>query len=66
MCILCSDEKTYAAYMEYLDAMERAGKITNPDEAIDAIIEALEKAQLQKRPGSRPPSASFSCDPVDE
>ncbi|MBN9599783.1 MAG: hypothetical protein J0G28_08935 [Afipia sp.] len=65
MCILCSDEKTYAAYMEYLDAMERAGKITNPDEAVDAIIEALQHSQFQRRPGSVPPP-SFSCDPVDE
>src|SRR6516165_6167435 len=36
MCLLCDDEKAYQAYMNYLDAMERAGKTADPDKAIDA------------------------------
>ena len=31
MCLLCDDEKAYAAYMNYLDAMERQGKAADPD-----------------------------------
>ena len=32
MCLLCDDEKAYAAYMNYLDAMERQGKAADPDQ----------------------------------
>ena len=41
MCLLCSDEKAYAAYMTYLDEMERQGKNVDPDKAIDAVIDML-------------------------
>ena len=27
MCLLCDDEKAYQAYMNYLDAMERQGRV---------------------------------------
>ena len=33
MCMLCDDEKAYAAYMTYLDAMARQGKAADPDKA---------------------------------
>ena len=42
MCLLCDDEKAYAAYMNYLDAMERQGKAADPDKAVDAVLDALE------------------------
>jgi hypothetical protein len=62
MCLLCSDEKAYAAYMTYLDEMERQGKNVDPDKAIDAVIDMLEaeasKAQKKKSP--------FHCDPIEE
>jgi len=29
MCLLCDDEKAYQAYMNYLDAMERADDPAN-------------------------------------
>ena len=32
MCLLCDDEKAYAAYMNYLDAMEREGKAVESGE----------------------------------
>src|ERR1700737_4013561 len=44
MCLLCDDEKAYAAYMNYLDAMERQGKAADPDKAFDAGLDALEAA----------------------
>ncbi len=44
MCLLCDDEKAYAAYMNYLDAMERQGKVADPDKAMDAVLDALEAA----------------------
>jgi hypothetical protein len=40
--MLCDDEKAYAAYMNYLDAMERQGKVADPDKAMDAVLDALE------------------------
>ena len=42
MCLLCEDEKAYQAYMAYLDAMERQGKMADPDKAMDAALDALE------------------------
>ena len=46
MCMLCDDEKAYAAYMNYLDAMERQGKVADPDKAMDAVLDALEASDL--------------------
>ena len=62
MCLLCSDEKAYAAYMTYLDEMERQGKNVDPDKAIDAVIDMLEAeaAQVQKK------KSPFHCDPIEE
>lgn len=62
MCLLCSDEKAYAAYMEYLDAMERQGKNVDPDKAIDAVIDMLEAEAAQAQKNRSP----FHCDPIDE
>jgi hypothetical protein len=62
MCLLCSDEKAYAAYMTYLDAMEREGKDADPDRAMDAVIEMLQ-AEAAK---PKKPTSPFHCDPVDE
>ena len=44
MCMLCDDEKAYAAYMNYIDAMERQGKIADPDKAVGAVLDQLEAA----------------------
>src|SRR6267143_4953103 len=44
MCLLCDDERAYLAYMNYLDAMERQGKVADPDKAVDAVLDALEAA----------------------
>lgn len=30
MCLLCDDEKAYKAYMDFLDVMERKGKVADP------------------------------------
>lgn len=62
MCLLCDDEKSYAAYLQYLDAMERAGKVADPDKAMDMLIEEIQKADAEKLKNKSP----FSCDPVDE
>jgi len=61
MCLLCSDEKAYAAYMTYLDEMERQGKNVDPDKAIDAVIDMLE-AEAAKPKNKSP----FHCDPIEE
>ncbi len=63
MCLLCDDEKGYAAYLEYLDAMERQGKTADPDKALDAVLDELQKSDAEKRLKT---SSPFSCDPVDE
>ena len=62
MCLLFSDEKAYAAYMTYLDEMERHGKNVDPDKAIDAVIDMLE-AEASKAKKNKSP---FHCDPIEE
>jgi hypothetical protein len=72
MCLLCDDEKAYAAYMNYLDAMERQGKAADPDKAADAVLDALQAADQQN--GRNPPDdpandktlSPFFCSPVNK
>ena len=72
MCLLCDDEKAYAAYMNYLDAMERQGKVADPDKAVDAVLDALEAADKAGNRISRDDPANdktlspFFCSPVDK
>jgi hypothetical protein len=72
MCLLCDDEKAYAAYMNYLDAMERQGKAADPDKAVDAVLDALEaadKAGNKARPddpANDKTLSPFFCSPVDK
>ena len=70
MCLLCDDEKAYAAYMTYLDAMERQGKAADPDKAIDAVLDALEAADkagnrtLRDDPAKDKTLSPFFCSQV--
>ena len=77
MCLLCDDEKSYQAYMAYLDAMERQGEGADPDKAMDAAIAVMTGATkvADTTLSTHTPSVSatpvaprspFSCDPVDE
>jgi hypothetical protein len=69
MCLLCDDEKAYAAYMNYLDAMERQGKAADPDKAMDAVLDALEasdKTRKQDDPANDKTLSPFFCSPVDK
>jgi hypothetical protein len=72
MCLLCDDEKAYAAYMTYLDAMERQGKAADPDKAMDAVLDQLKAANKANHPISRDDPANdktlspFFCSPVDK
>ncbi len=69
MCLLCDDEKAYAAYMNYLDAMERQGKAADPDKAIDAVLDQLEAdnkanhADFARRPGQRQDAVAVLLQP---
>ena len=68
MCLLCDDEKAYAAYMNYLDAMERQGKAADPDKAIGAV---LDKLGASGQAGSDAPEndktlSPFFCSPVNK
>ena len=70
MCMLCDDEAAYLAYMNYLDAMERQGKVADPDKAVDAVLDALEAAD-KGRIGKDDPAndktlSPFFCSPVDK
>jgi hypothetical protein len=67
MCMLCDDEKAYRAYMEYLDAMERQGKVADPDKAMDAVLDALEAADQTRRddPANDKTLSPFFCSPVN-
>jgi hypothetical protein len=72
MCLLCDDEKAYAAYMDYLDAMERQGKAADPDKAMDAVLDALQAADkargnaLRDDPANDKTLSPFFCSPVDK
>ena len=72
MCLLCDDEKAYAAYMNYLDAMERQGTVADPDKAMDAVLDALEAADkesgktLRDDPANDKTLSPFFCSPVDK
>src|SRR5450432_2989491 len=70
MCLLCDDEKAYAAYMNYLDAMERQGKAADPDKAMDAVLDQLEAADKarvkQDDPANDKTLSPFFCSPVDK
>ncbi len=72
MCMLCDDEKAYRAYMEYLDAMERQGKVADPDKAMDAVLDALEAADKARAEVGRDDPANdktlspFFCSPVPQ
>jgi len=70
MCMLCDDEKAYAAYMNYLDAMERQGKVADPDKAMDAVLDALEASELtrpkQDNPDNDKTLSPFFCSPINK
>src|SRR5882724_5468248 len=70
MCLLCDDEKAYAAYMNYLDAMERQGKVADPDKAMDAVLDQLEAADKANHKSDDPANdktlSPFFCSPVDK
>jgi hypothetical protein len=72
MCMLCDDEAAYLAYMNYLDAMERQGKVADPDKAVDAVLDALEAAdkaggkKLRDDPANDKTLSPFFCSPVDK
>jgi hypothetical protein len=72
MCLLCDDEKAYQAYMNYLDAMERQGKVADPDKAMDAVLDQLEAADKTRNriPGDDPTNdktlSPFFCSPVNK
>jgi hypothetical protein len=74
MCLLCDDEKTYQAYMNYLDAMERQGKAADSDKAIDAVLDQLEaqdrlRANERVRkddPATDKTLSPFFCSPINK
>jgi hypothetical protein len=70
MCLLCDDEKAYAAYMNYLDAMERQGKTADPNQAVEAVLDQLEAADKarakQDDPANDKTLSPFFCSPIDK
>jgi hypothetical protein len=63
MCLLCDDEKAYKAYMDFLDVMERKGKVADPNEAIDAVLDQLE---AQDDPANDKTLSPFFCSPINK
>ena len=65
-------KRPIAAYMNYLDAMERQGKVADPDKAIDAVLDALEAADkasskaLRDDPANDKTLSPFFCSPVNK
>ena len=62
MCLLCEDQNSYAKYLEYLDALERAGQEPDPDKAMDMLMDDLQKSDAEKFKNKSP----FKCDSIDE
>ena len=69
MCLLCSDENAYLAYMNYLDAMERQGKAADPEKAVNVVLDQLEAAAKVARkddPANDKTLSPFFCSPIDK
>jgi hypothetical protein len=72
MCLLCNDEKAYQAYMNYLDAIEREGKVADPAKAMDAVFDCLKAADKARNklfghdPANDKTLSPFFCSPVDK
>ena len=68
MCLLCDDEKAYQAYMNYLDAMERQGKVADPGKAMDAVLDQLQAADKARAddPAKDKTLSPFFCSPVNK
>jgi hypothetical protein len=69
MCMLCDDEKAYQAYMNYVDAMERQGKVADPDKAMDAVLDQLEasdKTRVKDDPAKDKTLSPFFCSPINK
>ena len=70
MCLLCDDEKAYAAYMNYLDAMARQGTVADPDKAVDAVLDQLEAADKANHKSDDTANdktlSPFFCSPVNK
>ena len=66
--MLCDDEKAYAAYMNYVDAMERQGKVADPDKAMDAVLDQLEVADKARAndPANDKTLSPFFCSPINK
>jgi hypothetical protein len=69
--MLCDDEKSYQAYMDYLDAMERQGKTADPEKAVDAVLDQLQAADQRKAARRDAPEndktlSPFFCSPVNK
>ncbi|TAK49217.1 MAG: hypothetical protein EPO23_05105 [Xanthobacteraceae bacterium] len=68
MCLLCSDEAVYRAYMLYLDEMERGGEQADPEQAMIMALKMVETEQEKAQADltRKNPHNPFICDPVDE
>ena len=70
MCLLCDDEKAYQAYMNYLDAMERQGKVADPDKADGRRARSARGRRQGKASRDDPANdktlSPFFCSPVNK
>ena len=70
MCLLCDDERAYQAYMNYLDAMARQGKATDPDQAANAVLDELQAQDAarakQDDPANDKTLSPFFCSPINK
>lgn len=70
MCLICDDERAYQAYMRYLDAMERQGKLAHPQAAANAVRDELgaagKAAAGQDDPQNDKTLSPFFCSPINK
>jgi Tfp pilus assembly protein PilF len=77
MCLLCDDERAYQAYMNYLDAMARQGKVADPDQAVNAVLDQLQAQEKEYQqdylarakkddPADDKTLSPFFCSPINK
>jgi hypothetical protein len=70
MCLLCDDEMAYQAYVNYIDAMERQGKVADPGKAMYAVLDMLEASDKtrakQDDPANDKTLSPFFCSPINK
>ena len=70
MCLLCSDQNAYRAYMDYVEARLRKGQKPDAGEAAQAVCDELKAAARRADAQADDPAndktlSPFFCSPIN-